>query len=245
MMKISCCIPCDFGHMIHLEKAINSINKSEFLPLEICISISKAPEYFSPEYLNVLSSIPIHIRICKEKKNAAQNRNILTQMASGELLAYQDADDLIHPSRLKLINHVFDTKKIVHLNTGFIPHRTNDLDIMSVSSVSLDQMVFVDLSKYHASIFNRGLESGYRTKDYGYFNNINFIERKGYMANGPVAVLKQIAEKVRWKEDTKEIKIAEDQDFNYDVYYQYNLSGLISNPLYFYNLSDRKFGGMT
>lgn len=244
MMKISCCIPCDFGHIIHLEKAISSINNSESLPLEICISISKAPENFSPKYLNVLSSIPIQIRVYKEKKNAAQNRNILTQMASGELLAFQDADDLIHPSRLKLINYIFDTKKVIHLNTGFISHRSNDLALLSVSPISIDQTVFVDLSKYHASIFNGGLESGYRTKDYGYFNNINFIERKGYMANGPVAVLKQIAEKVRWKENIKEINVAEDQDFNYEVYYRYNLSGLISNPLYFYNLSDRKFGGM-
>jgi glycosyltransferase involved in cell wall biosynthesis len=243
-MKVSYCIPCDYGHFRHLDKALQGILKSSELPDEICIAISGISNA-NPDLDSLKSghNIPLNIKTFKEKRNAGANRNTLSEMAKHDILSFQDADDLVHPSRLKIIKHVFDTTDLVHLATGYSTHKSNDLSLLKTNPVELERVKLVKLKTYYDEIFLNGLDSGYRTKDYGNFPGIKFQERSGYVANGPVSIRKEVINKVRWKDNIGKIKVAEDQDFNYEVFFHFNRSGLVQNILYFYNTGDRKYGG--
>jgi glycosyltransferase involved in cell wall biosynthesis len=247
-MEISCCIPCDISHFKHLHNALSSVENSTLKPDEICISISGIGNDLEIKekikYFKDQTNIPLNIVLFKEKKNAGENRNILAEISKGKILSYQDADDLIHKSRFKLIKYVFDSTDVLHINHAYTSYVNDAISLTNTEDIEYKDIKLLNLNVYYDSIFQNGYHSGLRTRDYGKFQNCSFPKIEAFIANGPVSIRREVVNKIKWKELRREIHIAEDQDFNYETLYQFNKSALILNSIYFYNLSDRRAGGL-
>lgn len=113
--KISICIPCIEKHTPFLYNCIDSINNQSVTPYEIIISISNISDLKRMddikklcEKIKIDSKIPIYIEYTFEKKYAGENRNICINKASGDIISFIDADDIMHKDRIKIIKNIFD-----------------------------------------------------------------------------------------------------------------------------------------
>src|SRR6185295_8415761 len=50
---------------------------------------------------------------------AGPSRQLGSDNSTGEVLIYQDADDLPHSKRVQIINHLFENNDILHLNHSY------------------------------------------------------------------------------------------------------------------------------
>jgi len=102
MVFFSIVIPCYPPHFQFLDRIITQINgfttTSEFNIKDIIISASQTTSV----NINVESKYPIILHTTPAQCNAAMNRNRGWERASGDWIAFLDADDFYHPDKLKI-----------------------------------------------------------------------------------------------------------------------------------------------
>lgn len=130
MKSIGIAIPCYHGHVPNLKKLLDSIEKQTRVPDMVAISCSGVEEvpYKEEDY-----SFPLKFILTKDKKNAAQNRNIAGKYLNTDIISFMDADDQIHPQRTEIIEKVFSYP--IHL---FVHNLTFDKEFKK----------FYDLNKF-------------------------------------------------------------------------------------------------
>lgn len=139
-LTISVCIPCIEPHIQFLGRCIKSIYNQIHLPDEVIISLSnimdksfdlkdtrKAVECQIGQYRKGLNII---IFYTKERKYAGENRNKAIELSSGNIISLIDADDIMLPNRLYIIEKIFryypDCIGILH---HFIENKDNIEDL--------------------------------------------------------------------------------------------------------------------
>ena len=117
--RVSVVVPCTARHARHLYELVDALTKQTQVPAELCVAIS---EYLGAPPVNVASlsrgrRLPFAIRIVNERSRAyaGRNRNRAADVAKGNLLLYQDADDLPHPQRVEIAAWLFANYEIDHL----------------------------------------------------------------------------------------------------------------------------------
>lgn len=117
-LKTSLIIPCTYKHAHYLPNLIEFYELQTVLPDEIIISLSES-DHVLPKIINILENttwkIPVTLLSTPEKLYAGINRNRASEVATGNILIYQDADDLPHPQRIEIIRDLFEKHKIDHL----------------------------------------------------------------------------------------------------------------------------------
>lgn len=113
---VSLCIPCHYKHLDRLRILLLSLYLQEKLPDEIVISMSDIPR----DALNTLGylqalipCIPIHILQSTEKQYSGPNRNICIEHARNDLISFIDADDIMHPSRLRIVSEIMTQRNML------------------------------------------------------------------------------------------------------------------------------------
>ena len=105
-LTIGVAIPCYKKHIPFVFKVLDSIEKQTRKPEKVVISCSSTiSEDFPLNKLNY--SFPIEIYVIRFKKNAAQNRNNASSYLDTDIVTFIDADDIMHPQRLEIIERVF------------------------------------------------------------------------------------------------------------------------------------------
>jgi len=100
--SIGIAIPCYRPHLAVLPRLLDSISKQSFLPKEVVVSCSSTkdsdPKPTFPEY-------PFEFKILYHsgRKNAAENRNIAADILTTDYIGFFDADDIMVPRRLEII----------------------------------------------------------------------------------------------------------------------------------------------
>ena len=125
-------ICCYHGHLNALSALFRSIEAQTRLPDQVVVSCSST----SPEevpYDTGSYSFPLCIVTCREKKNAAQNRNIAASHLRTDIVTFFDADDLMHPQRIHAIWYGFMTYDAYFMVHSF---QYNDPVFVSYSSHS-------------------------------------------------------------------------------------------------------------
>jgi hypothetical protein len=102
-------------HVPLLQPLIKAYEKQTVVPDQIVVAASDI-ELYRKELYSIVSEIPLTISAVKNKAFAGANRNRGGQLASGDLLIYNDADDLPHPQRVEITKYFFENHDIVHLN---------------------------------------------------------------------------------------------------------------------------------
>ncbi len=121
--NISIIIPCYYKHLKHINYLLKIYDKQSLLPKEIILVISeykKGDNNIIVQIENKIYNYELFIIKLKEKSPAGRNRYLGTKMAKGEIIIFQDADDLPHYQRNEIIYKCFiDYPEIVHILHGF------------------------------------------------------------------------------------------------------------------------------
>lgn len=219
-MKISIIIPCTSKHILYLENLIKIYEKQTVIPDEIVIIISGIEMSFNTQSELFSKKIEVIIKVFPEKRFAGINRKTGAFMATGDILIFQDADDLPHNQRVEVIKNIFEKEKCFHLLHGWEYDNNINLDIDNIKTY-LSKDVFIVKRK-------KLLRSFMYTCSY---KNINRIH------NGAFSIDKRIINKIEWSDKRK----GQDLETNYNIINAFPKSSFViaSNKLYKYrnNLS--------
>jgi len=245
-MKTSFLIPCHNKHTVFIPNIISCLSASSVKPDEVLFSISSYQENNKLDILHeqiVALGIKTNFLLHKETKNAAQNRNILASNASGELLIFQDADDMFHPQRIEAVQHCFKQHDICHLAHSYEFTKAKIFNELHFKKINISNMNLFLMNKIYDEVFFDKFISHLQSGCYGVPNKRKKLTQDFPIHNGAITISKKVFEEIKWKEDRNKFLIAEDQDFNYEVYYHFNKSMLLYENVYFYNIGNGMNGG--
>lgn len=120
---ITVVIPCIPKHFLMIKSLLRRLGEQSKIPEEVIISLSeyeKIDTNFLSEVENTNYLFKLLIIKHKEKKTPGENRQYGSEKASNDHIIYQDADDIPHPQRLEILEHIFnkyDANHITHLLT--------------------------------------------------------------------------------------------------------------------------------
>lgn len=245
-MKTSLLIPCHNKHTIFIPNLIDCLEASFAKPDEVLFSISEFRESNTlNDYGDRIKNLGIKIDFIrnKERKNAAENRNLLAKKSESEVLVFQDADDMFHPQRIEILKHFFLNFDVNHIAHSYSFTKERSLKQIIINKIKLESVNYLLLNKIYDSVFSDKFISHLMVGGYGSFNKKEDLIPQFPICNGAIAIKKEVFEEINWKTDKKTFLIAEDQDFNYEVFYNFNKSMLIFEELYYYNMSNSLNGG--
>lgn len=162
-------ICCYHGHISTLSNLFQSIDAQTRRPDQVVVSCSST----SPEdipYDMGSYSFSLQIVTCREKKNAAQNRNTAASYLRTDIITFFDADDLMHPQRIAAIHRGFSTHDIYFMVHSFqtsplfvpyqdIVYHTHSLIVCPYGSVMVrDHPYDMPIANGHCSVLRWILE---------------------------------------------------------------------------------------
>lgn len=218
-MKTSICVPCKASsHLKNINELLDAYDKQTIKPDEIVISFSEWNNQTIPDKTN--ENIPIKCITDVNAQFAGINRNKAAQHSTGDILIYNDADDIPSTQRVEIIKHVFNSDKdiqmVVH-NYAWDHIRSNDK-----LTIYEDVDTFLNKSKIDS------------------LDNIIVIPLldpyswEHTFANGPVSIRREIFNHVKWSNKMK----GQDADFVKEAHHyckNNNLkSVIIKNVIYYY-----------
>jgi glycosyltransferase involved in cell wall biosynthesis len=171
-MSVSVIIPCIPKHFCLLAPLLEAYQKQTVPPHEVIISLSQSNKV-SLEACKALENRGwgFGVKILRHvgKKSAGDNRNTASRCASGQILMYQDADDLPHPQRVEIVKHVFENYPIDHLLHFWVKSREE------LKPYSAEQVSPIHYSAYPA-----------------------YSVEEGALHNGNVSVSRELFHRIKW-----------------------------------------------
>ncbi|MDE3045946.1 MAG: glycosyltransferase family 2 protein [Verrucomicrobiota bacterium] len=122
-MTTSVIIPCSAQHFEFIHNLLDCYEQQTTLPDEVIICVSQI-ERLNQTEIDVEESchriFPVKWYRYHRRRSAGINRNFACTIAKGDLLIFQDADDLPHPQRVEIIKYFFENYEINHLMHGWL-----------------------------------------------------------------------------------------------------------------------------
>lgn len=230
-MLNSVVIPCIPKHFDNLFNILNAFKYGSKQPDEIIVALSECGS-IGQDRLDSLTNLGVKLSTIPEVGSSARNRQNGSNLATGDIIIYQDADDIPHPRRVEVISWLFDISDIVHLNHSYYKG-SNIPDIHSIKAVKSDTL--------YNTYFPNGVfeECKFITTAYG--GDIGFVEDGvGIPIHaGAVAIRREVLQQVKWREADEMVLFNhyryEDYEFNLEVLFKYKKSMVIDAKLYQYN----------
>ena len=205
-LTTSLIIPCCPKHAKHLYELLKRYEHQTELPDEVVIALSSSAEVDTSildTLTNELWRFPITLLLSKERYFAGENRNRASHSASGNLLIFQDADDIPFPQRIEIIKYFFKKYQIKHLIHTCI-------DLKSWSNANFEPYTHFDKIPF------------FYPKNYQ-----EIWDHGGYFTNGNIAILKTVLQTVTWPDNRR----GQDTIFNEIVYKYFSNRIAINIPL--------------
>jgi glycosyltransferase involved in cell wall biosynthesis len=235
-LKTTICIPCVPEHWQSLEAVLMAYKVGTEVPDEVVVSLSDCDKLTSQAIrdLEARYSSVFNFKLIRnsQRLSAAKSRQVASNMALGDILIYQDADDLPHPQRVEILRSLFElNKEAMHVGHPFtmtgeaFQKIGNFLDVPVLPLTSLYRTYLHESLTPNVPVIER----------LGAFGEwLPNSTHRGRFANGAPAVRKSVFERVQWTDDLKFFK-SEDCEFNFAVLMAYNQSFFVDHPVYFYN----------
>jgi len=239
-MKVSMVIPCAPKDFYKLCNVLNFTASCSKKPDEVILGISQIHMFQQDELEKVQKLGPTLFNEFKitgvvDKHWPGPNRQRASEVATGDIIIYQDADDLPHFQRVEHISRFFEEMDIVHLNSAYFhsaftyEHRVNYEDVKTVESNTIYKRYFPsgDLKECTKVTWSYGDNLGFK------FPLIHV---------GATSIRRSVLEKIQWK-DVKDLTLCDDQGFKHrtedyefcmSLLHTFNKSLLIDAPLYYY-----------
>jgi glycosyltransferase involved in cell wall biosynthesis len=190
MSTIGLAVPCYKGHITVLKRLFDSIEKQVRKPDMVVVSCSSSSDEDIP-YKSSDYSFSFKIYTHTEKRNAAHNRNFAADKLDTDIISFMDADDIMHPQRLQLIENAFKTNIVMLVHNCMYGDK--------------DEFPF-----YYDIVFDIG------TLGVTHLDTNN----KSGIVNGHITVLKSIMKDIRYRE-TSDYTGREDSVFTSDIVKRY------------------------
>lgn len=110
--SVTVVVPCSHKHVQYLSGLVTAYHAQTRKPDQIVISVSGCAASSLPR----LDADVVH---SADRQTAGCNRNRALDVSRGDILLYQDADDLPHPQRVEIIAGLFEKYRIDHLMHAF------------------------------------------------------------------------------------------------------------------------------
>ena len=221
-MIITLCIPCVDKHIPLLLKLLSTVDKFTRKPDKIMIGLSPKfndSDLFKEknEILKLYPELPIDIIVQTTKTNAAKHLNIMGKNVKEGYIIRADADDIIHPQKIEIIEQVInkypDTKLILHRYTANYTERDYTMKNFILNNViDFKDSIFFDV-KYGNKAYD--LISEDFSKKYNKPND--FLARSNWIVNGANSYSCSVFSDTEYKD----IAFAEDSIFNKDLTIRY------------------------
>jgi cellulose synthase/poly-beta-1,6-N-acetylglucosamine synthase-like glycosyltransferase len=131
-MKSSVVVPCHSTHCRFIMGVINYYKEQSKLPYEmifVCSNIDKKLlneiEKKREKIKEMNLSFQVHFKVFKKRQFAGLNRKIGANFATGDIVIFQDADDIPHKDRINIIEYFFQKYKPVFIGHNFIMRNSN------------------------------------------------------------------------------------------------------------------------
>ncbi len=228
---ITVVIPCIPKHFSNLDNILDAFKVGTKQPDEIIVALSESGS-IDKSQLDSLLSKGIKLVTIAELGSSARNRQNGSNIATGDIIIYQDADDLPHPRRVEITSWLFDTCDIVHLNHSY--YRGSEIP-------QVDLFRSVKSDTLYNTYFPNGVFEECKNITTAYGGDIGFVENGvGVPIHaGAVAIRREVLQQVKWKEANEMALFQhyryEDYEFNLEVLFRYNKSLVIDAKLYQYN----------
>jgi glycosyltransferase involved in cell wall biosynthesis len=195
MVSVGIAVPCFHGHINNIKNLLNSIEKQTKKPDYVIISCSGINENDIP-YKQEDYSFPLKFITTKCKLNTAQNRNIAANTLNTDVISFIDADDIMHPQCVEIIEKAFKENNIV-----FLVHRfTNNTDF--VDTIYDNDKISFDIGKLGISPVGDGC--------------IHLTLNNANIHNGHCSISKKVLRYIKYGETPKYYR-REDSDFTINV----------------------------
>lgn len=236
-MKTSMIIPCIPEDFRLLDRLFAFIYGSTVLPDEIILVLNQYKILPQVEIEDIKNRYKDRLTvICIEERNwPGVNRQIGSNYATGDILIYQDADDVPHKLRVEIIKRYFETYDILHLNHSYL-YNSYDFGI-EIDKSAIKHITSKEL--YNIYFPDGDIQSCLEvTLSYG----LNLGFEFPLIHAGATAVKKELLSTVRWKDvpelslmkGTEMVHRTEDLEFCMEALFYLNKSMIIDAPLYFY-----------
>jgi len=220
--NISVLVPCIHKHAIYLHDLLNSYKEQTLLPSEIIISISESDKVDSKIIDEIENDLwPFDLKILKtpEKKYAGENRNAACEVALGELIILQDADDIPNAYRIEIIKYFFDKYQFdILIHAWDRPSNYADLDERFYGEY------------FHKQIDLESIKVHFAKEQAEIWTNKRFFGKQVPIHFGNCAIDKKVFESVKWSKKAK----AQDVDFFDNVCKKFKTNLMITAPLVLY-----------
>lgn len=111
-LTTSVIVPCYYRHFCYLNDLLDAYDHQTVLPDEIVIAISEAHHIPKEDIERLIHSQHLYklkVLLTEEIQLAAPNRNRAIRASYGDLLFFQDADDLPFPQRIEVGKRIFQS----------------------------------------------------------------------------------------------------------------------------------------
>lgn len=196
-LRTSVVVPCSHKHVRLLPELLDFLGKQTRLPDEVVVALSGCEVPAVSAGVRILNSaVPC---------TAGMNRNRGSDAATGDIIIYQDADDVPHPQRVEIIAGIFESYEAEHLMHGYIYTR-GSIEVPVMQRSSIEEAV---------------ARCTYRSEP----------APSTQVTNGEVAIARALFDSVRWPEDPS---MGEDMRFNQAAYGQSKQTVTLDLPLVVY-----------
>lgn len=227
-MTTSVVIPCAPQHFKHVLGLLHCYEHQTCPPDQVVISLSQI-ERANPEEIAQVENTPwvFDLKLLKHRgmKSPGENRTLGGRQSYGDIILFQDADDIPHPQRVEIVKFLFENYYIDHLLHGFF----------------IENDEYVEYAYEYLDHLRRAAIPGY--KDYPFYKP-EWIELQKYedyedlwgpksfnITNGNPCISREVMNKIKWDSS---FEIGEDGRFNRKVYKQFHNHGLARGFLYMY-----------
>lgn len=224
-MKVSVFIPCTMKHFKYIKFLVSRYLLGTRKPDEIVLFLSGAQGTI---LFPVIKGIKTHVT--SEIVLAGPARQMALELCSGDVVVYQDADDIPHPQRIEIIERMFQENDIVHLTHQYV----------FIGKESMPQKVYFERIKTWDGqhIYDHYFPNG-DIKECGKIS-ISYGCPPYNQHAGACSIKREILKEVKWRLNNDLVLApanrskAEDYEFCMEVAYKYKKSMMIAAKLYAY-----------
>lgn len=219
---VSVVIPCYYKHFKHVPELLASLCLQTALPNEVVISLSEADKLSQAVIASVeKTDYPFVLKIIKHSQQlyAGDNRQRGSEVATGDILIYQDSDDLPHVQRIELIKACFNAYDVMHVMHSFVLEENQRF--LPTYDKNAIKVMFMDNWAQRKNLKKRKKHLTY-----------------GNLTHGNIAIRKDVLNQVSWGSEPR----GQDTKFNEKVVNKYKRTAILKAELLIYrqNLSSLK-----
>lgn len=227
-MTTSVVVPCVPKHFHHLYGLLYQYSQQTCPPDQIVVSLSQA-QLVGDEEIDGVEQFPwpfeLIILKTREMKSPGGNRALACDRTTGDIILFQDADDVPHPQRVEIIKYIFENYHVDHLMHGFFLEFDEDYDYNYEYLAHLKRGLFStqkDFPFYKPEWL--------QLERYEYYEDV-IAAGNIALTNGNPCVSREVIEQIRWD---NHFEVGEDGRFNRGVYKAFKNNGIVRAFLYKY-----------